>query len=237
MDRNAKLWTAIVASIVLMWVGASWDIAWHLRLENDANSPAHYTNLAGRIVLLGALVWAWRDRRVEERGPLVLALAGMGLAMLAVPVDQTWHAVFGLDLTTWSPPHLLLFYSTAVSCAGVAWLLLAQKGWRPGIRLASLGLSPGALLLLALLLSRAVSPILFPAVFNEHLGVAARNALSGYTLYHVDPALQDYAAKVDDLPYDDLPHLLYPAYTLAAVLAFVFVVRRMTGMAWLASAS
>ncbi|MEK6976485.1 MAG: hypothetical protein AABY18_09110 [Candidatus Thermoplasmatota archaeon] len=236
MRNPGATWTAFIVALVLKWIGASWDISWHFRQTNDVGSPAHTINIIGNTLLALTLVWAWRTRSPDERRPLIVVAVGLGLAAFAIPLDITWHKLFGLDLTTWSPTHLVLFGGTAVMCSGLAWLAMAQAGWRPGTSLRDLNLTRGRWVLAAFLLARTLSVVLFPAVFNEYAGVAAENHASGYAIYPIADDIKDFIATREDLPYDDLPHLLYPAYTLAIVIVASAIIRRVSGLPYLATA-
>src|SRR3712207_9523339 len=48
---------------------------------------------------------------------------GTGLFLAAVPIDIVNHRLNGLDITSWSPSHALLYLGTAVMLAG------ALRGW------------------------------------------------------------------------------------------------------------
>ncbi len=48
-------------------------------------------------------------------------------AVLGFPIDELWHAQYGVDVTMWSPPHMLMIMGAALS--GIAaWLVLAEAG-------------------------------------------------------------------------------------------------------------
>jgi hypothetical protein len=72
-----------------------------------------------------------RDPRQWVRGnPYVGALAlAAGYGLLSIPGDAIWHELYGLDLTAWSPPHVLLMaaaISTPLCAAGL--LVQSQRG-------------------------------------------------------------------------------------------------------------
>ena len=54
-----------------------------------------------------------------------LAAWGIALTVLAAPIDDLWHRLFGLDVTIWSPPHLLGIFGAAVNTVGC--LLIATE--------------------------------------------------------------------------------------------------------------
>src|SRR6185295_7274705 len=54
-----------------------------------------------------------------------LAAWGIGLVVLAAPVDDLWHRLFGLDVTLWSPPHLLGLAGSSLHTLGC--LVIARE--------------------------------------------------------------------------------------------------------------
>src|SRR2546427_6785791 len=56
-----------------------------------------------------------------------LAAWGIALTVLAAPIDDLWHRLFGLDVTLWSPPHLLGLFGVAINT--LACLLIAREAY------------------------------------------------------------------------------------------------------------
>src|SRR6266850_1298597 len=59
-------------------------------------------------------------------------LASIGLVVTAAPCDDLWHRLFGLDVTLWSPPHLLALFGSAISTLGcllIAVELYSARSW------------------------------------------------------------------------------------------------------------
>jgi len=56
----------------------------------------------------------------------------MAVVILAAPIDDLWHRLFGLDVTLWSPPHLLGLAGSQVSNLGglLIALELYAVGWQ-----------------------------------------------------------------------------------------------------------
>jgi hypothetical protein len=96
-----------------------------------------------------------------------LAAWGMGLVILAAPIDDLWHRLFGLDVTLWSPPHLLGLLGSAVNTLGA--LVIATEVYAPGRRPRL-----AALLLGSALLYGGLRVVLEPAWLTafSHGGVA-----------------------------------------------------------------
>src|SRR5262249_53049150 len=62
----------------------------------------------------------------------LLAACGIALTVLAAPIDDLWHRLFGLDVTLWSPPHMLGLLGVAINtlaCALVAREAYPAQSW------------------------------------------------------------------------------------------------------------
>ena len=121
------------------------DVAWHVALGRDDDLfTAPHTAILGGLVLIaigplvGTLVATmervdtalrWSALRIPWS---MLPLGVLGVAaMIGFPVDELWHRAYGVDVTMWSPPHLIMIL--AASFTGLAaWLVLAETGVRPG---------------------------------------------------------------------------------------------------------
>jgi hypothetical protein len=132
------LWVLLAAHVVTMW-GTQWDVRWHLQIGRDSFwIPPHVMTYSGVAVLtlvsFGILVWM--TLADAGRGTLrILGLAGtrgyhlaawgIALTVLAAPIDDLWHRLFGIDVTLWSPPHLLGLLGGVVN-AGAGWLIARE---------------------------------------------------------------------------------------------------------------
>ena len=121
------------------------DVAWHVALgrDDDLFTAPHTAILSGLVLiavgpLLGMLVatvsatptrLVWGGVRIPWS---MLPLSVLGAAaMIGFPVDELWHQAYGVDVTMWSPPHLIMIL--AASFTGLAaWLVLAETGVAPG---------------------------------------------------------------------------------------------------------
>ncbi len=143
---RAGLWLLFAAHVVASW-GTQWDIQWHLRIGRDSFWIApHVMTYSGvtLLVLISFGVLAWTTLRgggepglirvVGVTGPRGYHAAAWGIALtvLAAPIDDLWHRLFGLDVTLWSPPHMLgLLGGTANAAA--CWLI-ARESYPAGSR-------------------------------------------------------------------------------------------------------
>jgi hypothetical protein len=139
---RAGLWTLIAAHVLAGW-GTQWDIQWHLRIGRDSFWIApHVMTYSGvtLVVLASFGVLAWTSWRAlgGGRDPGLVRVAGVtgtrgwhfaawsiALTVIAAPIDDLWHRLFGLDVTLWSPPHLLGLLG-AVLNAAAAWVVARE---------------------------------------------------------------------------------------------------------------
>lgn len=142
--RRAALWSLLLSKLIAGW-GVQWDIQWHVLIGRDSFWIApHVMTYAGVslavLVSFGVLAWdTVRGRRGRAADDTVsvfgfrssrgfhLAAWGIGMTVLAAPIDDMWHRLFGLDVTLWSPPHLLGILGSAINT--VACLLIAHEAY------------------------------------------------------------------------------------------------------------
>ena len=99
--------------------GVYWDVGHHATLGRESFwIPPHLPIYAGTAVFFYASFCGLLLAR-RRAGSLRAALAGragqgFAVAMLgstvqvsAAPLDDLWHRLYGLDVTVWSPPHLM----------------------------------------------------------------------------------------------------------------------------------
>src|SRR5438067_1286265 len=137
---------AILGGTLLIAVyGMYWDISIHLDKGRDPGplaNAAHYFILVGLFGVLFAGVMALslpleKPSRSAVRlpngwqaplGGLIITICG-SISLLAFPLDDIWHRIFGQDVTLWGPTHLLLFGGATFSILG-AWILYAEGSRR-----------------------------------------------------------------------------------------------------------
>ncbi|MDQ3293719.1 MAG: hypothetical protein M3527_04625, partial [Actinomycetota bacterium] len=121
------------------------DVSWHIALGRDDSlfTAPHTAILLGLVFILGGAVMgtfvATMDRvepalRIKSlhvpRSLLPLWALGLG-AVSGFPLDEVWHKAYGVDVTMWSPTHMLMILG-ATFTGLAAWLILAEAGVRPG---------------------------------------------------------------------------------------------------------
>jgi hypothetical protein len=121
------------------------DVAWHIALGRDDElfTSPHTGIFIGLVMIFGSgLLGITLASLARVDTPLrvgalrvpwstvPLTLLG-GAAVLGFPLDEGWHAQYGIDVTMWSPTHMLMILGA--SFTGIAaWLVLADAGVRPG---------------------------------------------------------------------------------------------------------
>src|SRR5436309_2033023 len=139
--RRGALWALLAAKLVGGW-GVGWDIRWHLLIGRDSfwiapHVMAYAAVAATAMISLGVLAletWRTRRRAPPPDAVTVVGLAGtrgfhlawwgVAIAILAAPIDDLWHRLFGIDVTLWSLPHLLALAGSQVSNLGIVLIAL-----------------------------------------------------------------------------------------------------------------
>jgi hypothetical protein len=219
------VYTAWLAAFALKMLGSSWDVSWHFRWLRDDLAPPHLLNSAGTAVVVALVLFhSYTGYGVDQRA-LRLMQWGIGTFLVAVPIDVVNHRVNGLDITSWSPSHALLYVGTAIMLAG------AIRGWwlhaAPGrVRdLVSLGLW-------LFFVENAV----FPNQHQEYGVLSLRAYEAGATT--AEQQLLDFAAAQGQTPMTfmlPVPSWVHPAWLLCAGLVSLLVARRVTGLRWAAT--
>lgn len=128
----------LIVALLIAVFGMYWDISIHIDKGRDPGplaNPAHYFILAGLFGVLFAGVMSialplrgagraqvtlpnrWR----APVGGLIITACG-AFSLIAFPLDDVWHRLFGQDVTLWGPTHLMLIGGAGLSVLG-AWAL------------------------------------------------------------------------------------------------------------------
>src|SRR3954466_2417710 len=126
-------------SLLTAVFGMYWDISLHIDNGRDPGplaNPAHYFILAGLFGVLSAGVLSIALTPEEKPskaavrlpngwwaplGALMVITCG-AVSLIAFPLDDLWHRLFGQDVTLWGPTHLLLIGGASFSILG-QWVL------------------------------------------------------------------------------------------------------------------
>src|SRR5436305_4611293 len=161
---------------------------------------------------------------VDQRA-LRLMQGGIATFLIAIPIDIVNHRINGLDITTWSPSHALLYLGTAIMLAGAlrGWWLYAAPG--RSRELVSLGLW-----------LFFVENVLFPNQHQEYGVLALRDYRAGHTT--AEPSLLDFAASQGQTPTQfmlPVPSWVHPAWLVCAGLLALVAARKLVGLRWTAT--
>jgi hypothetical protein len=219
------IYTAWLGAFLLKMLGSSWDVSWHFKWLRDDLAPPHLLNSAGTAVVIGLVVFHSYSGYGVDRRALRLMQWGIGTFLIAVPIDIVNHRINGLDITSWSPSHALLYIGTAIMLAGAirGWWLYAAPG-----RIRDL-VSLGLWLFL-------VENVVFPNQHQEYGIMSLRAYEAGRTT--AEPQLLDFAAAQGQTPpmfMLPVPAWVHPAWMLCAGLLSLVVARRLVGLRWTAT--
>jgi hypothetical protein len=131
-------------ALLVAGIGFYNDVAWHIyRGRDKALFTAPHTMIVVGLFLIAASGFMAVTFATLERadvgfrlGRIRVPWASVPLILLGVtalggfPLDDLWHAQFGIDVTMWSPTHLLMILGAAFSPIP-GWLLLTEAGVRP----------------------------------------------------------------------------------------------------------
>lgn len=121
------------------------DVAWHVSLGRDEElfTAPHSAIVIGLLtIFLSAFIGEWfasvtrADVGVRWKGMRIpysaLLMGFLGASALAgFPLDELWHRAYGIDVTMWSPTHLLMIVGASISPVA-SWLALGEAGVRAG---------------------------------------------------------------------------------------------------------
>ena len=149
--RTGVHWTAyaLLASSLLIFVGVHWDISWHRTIGRDTFwTPAHLGIQGGGILAGASCAWAaLASSTPQTSGTLLrgvrifgitaplgawIAIWGTVAMLTSAPLDDWWHAAYGLDVTILSPPHILLAAGIVAIQVGACLVALSWKNRSDG---------------------------------------------------------------------------------------------------------
>ncbi|SHF89156.1 hypothetical protein [Geodermatophilus nigrescens] len=216
------IYTAWLGAFLLKMLGSSWDVSWHFKWLRDDLAPPHLLNSAGTAVVIALVVFHSYTGYGVDRRALRLMQVGIATFLVAIPIDILNHRINGLDITSWSPSHALLYIGTAIMLAG------AVRGWW-------LYAAPGRvrdLVSLGLWLFFAEN-VVFPNQHQEYGVLSLRAYEAGETT--AEQQLLDFAASQGQTPTMfmlPVPSWVHPAWLLCAGLLSLVVARKVVGLRW-----
>jgi hypothetical protein len=219
------IFTLWLAAFLLKHSGSAWDVSWHFRYVFGALEPPHWLNIFGT-ALAAVLFWLQINtgKAVERTGFLVMQIAFV-VFLVHMPLDVLNHYLFGLDVTLWSPTHMLGFAASALMMAGLlySWLRLATPGrWRLVV----------ALICWAYLLDAAIFML-----GQQEYGVIALDAYARGLTTASPELLAQAGRNPGQFVRGGIPGWLYPVWMILTATLVQLAARRITGWRWAATAA
>jgi hypothetical protein len=129
-----------IISLISAVFGLYWDVSLHIDRGRDPgvfSNPGHFFILGGLYGIFASGFFAiclGREERTDRPGPTAIRIArdwyaplggvlmcATGLfALIAFPLDDFWHRLFGQDVTLWGPTHLMLIGGAVMTLLGIA---------------------------------------------------------------------------------------------------------------------
>lgn len=230
-ELAAPLYHLWLLGLLFKLLGSSWDVAWHFKWLRDELAPPHLINTVGTVIVVGLTLFHTYTGYGVDRTALRLVQWGTGVFLVALPIDLINHRVNGLDITSWSGSHALLYLGTAIMLAGAirGWLRHYPRDRRH---------VPGLAVLWFFFLENAW----FPNQHQEYgvLEIASWDRGDPYA----EPILLRFAADQIGRPVDreavvafslPIPDWVYPVWGLLAAALVLLVARRTLGRTWAAT--
>jgi hypothetical protein len=214
-----KYYVLWLVAMALTEVGSTLDVSWHFGHVFDEISSPHLTSLAGVCLMVGLFYWALVHKRTRvvglERTALRVGAVALAIGILDMPFDLLWHLTFGVDITTWSPTHLMLNFPSDVYNVCVITALLASPAAR----------TLGTWAIVFGICFRNVLTTHFALNQQEYGSVALASLLkTGHTPWYVEPQLWALAGpRATQLVTGGIPdwvYLVYFAFSLGYALTF-----------------
>jgi hypothetical protein len=227
-----QLYSLWLVALALKLLGSSWDVAWHFKWLRDELAPPHLLNTVGTVIAVALVIFHTFTGYGADKQALRLMQVGTGIFLVALPIDLINHRINGLDITSWSGSHAILYLGTAVMLAGtlVGWTRLY-----PESRMRLLGL--------AALWFFFLENVWFPNQHQEYgvLEIASWDRGQPFA----EPSLIQFAADQIGRPVDRLSVVqfslpiadwVYPVWGLVAGALVLVLARRSIGRRWAATA-
>jgi hypothetical protein len=218
-----RYYVAWLAAMALAESGAAFDVSYHFGHVFDEVSIPHLTVACGVCFMVALLVYALYYRRDQvvgvERAAIKVAAIALAIGIADEPADLMWHLTFGIDITTWSPTHLMLNYPTDVLNIALVVALFASPAVRGrGVWLIAFGY-----------FVREVMTTHFP-LYQQEFGAVALDGLNrtGQVPWYVQPELLALAGPhARQLVTGGIPTWVYPLY-FALAMCFTLTVCAVT---------
>ena len=224
-----RMW---LLALLFKLLGSSWDVSWHFKWLRDDLAPPHLLNTVGTGIAIGLVLAHTFTGFGADRRSLRIMQIGTGIFVVAGPIDVINHRINGLDLTAWSPSHLLLYFGTMIMVIGVIrnWYLTYPRQGRQW--------SFGLVALFAFLFE----DFFFPTGQQEYGILEVASWFRGAP--YAEPTLLDFAAGQIGRPVDDIAvqHFampiapwVYPLWGIVICGGVLIAARVTVGLRWTAT--
>jgi hypothetical protein len=219
---ESLIFRAWIVAFALKLVGSSWDVSWHFKWLRDDFAPPHLLNSAGTVLAMALVGLHWYTGFGVDKTAKRLIEAGMAIFMIAIPIDLVNHRLNGLDITSWSSSHALLYLGTALMLLGV---IKASRG-----------------IVRAVFFAFFLENWHFPALHQEYGVYGLKAWLAGNP--EAEPSLLKFAAEQLGRPVDTamvekftqpVSDWVYPLWTAVGTVFILVIARRVVGMRWTAT--
>ena len=219
------LYWAWVAAFLLKLIGATADVSWHFQHLRETLAIPHVINGIGFFLAAGLLAYQMVYRKYSDVVAIRTVWVGLATFLVAAPLDELYHRIYGLDLTAWSPTHALLYIGTFLMIAGTAAGFLKSP---------EATANPHRAFWLSLIICLfLMEDVLFPLGQQEYGSVARWLVNHGRSI-----ADADLLARVSDpfhQTYGGFPLALYPVYLVGAYVFCMGLARRFIAHRWAAT--
>jgi hypothetical protein len=220
-----------IRTVFVLWLlafflkhsGSAWDVAWHFRFVFGALEPPHWLNIVGNTLAIGLIIYQTMTGRAIERTGFLVMQAAFVVFLIHMPLDVLNHYLFGLDVTVWSPTHVLGFAATTVMMGGLlySWLRLTEPGrWRLAI----------GLVCWAFLLDDAIFML-----SQQEYGVVALDAYARGVTTASPELLAQAGRSPEQFVQGGIPNWVYPIWMILTGTAVMLAARRIQGWRWAAT--
>ncbi|HRC78028.1 MAG TPA: hypothetical protein PLO33_20245 [Kouleothrix sp.] len=221
----------LIAGVFIAWLvafalkhgGSSWDVAWHFRYPFGTFEPPHLVNIAGSALAAALVVFHTMTGKAINRAGLYVIQVGFVLFIISAGLDILNHYLFGLDVTVWSPTHMLTFACTTLVLGGVIFSML--RVMRPGRLRLALGLGFWALLL---------DDALFQ-LSQQEFGVIAIDAFQRGQSSASRELLALAGSNPIGFAEGGIPHWVYPLWLITTSTLVLALAPRVLGWRWAAT--
>jgi hypothetical protein len=234
LDRQFSTDTAdqrTIRAVFVLWLvafflkhaGSGWDVAWHFRYVFGALEPPHWLNLVGNTLAIGLIIFQTITGKAIERSGFLVMQGALVVFLIHMPLDVLNHYLFGLDVTVWSPTHVLGFAATTVMMAGLlySWLKLADPG-------------RGRLVVALLCWAFLLDDMLYMLSQQEY-GVLALDAYARGVTTASPELLAQAGRNPEQFVQGGIPTWVYPLWLILTSTVVLLTARRVQGWRWTAT--